>query len=372
MNFGSSLRQLLWEVDLSKKLTGNAELDLVLNALHKDFGKEIASVGPKYDQALPITTGSAQLDYELAIGGIPRGRVTEIFGPESSGKTSLSLKIMANYEEQYPEDERPLVILDMERSITPDLLKGVGLNPDKIIFIYPDTAEECLETAVRLNASGSVSRILIDSVDALQSANYLKKTIGDADMQGIAKLMGQALRQIAKTSIDKQVTNIFINQIRDSMNMYGPKSTTPGGKALKFYASCRLQTMTQKESPNMPNAFLMRVKVVKNKCGPPQTKEVSFDFIYGKGPDPYFDLKELGKRIGILRFAGSAVFFTESPTAEEEKVASGGQVALIQLMKDDRTWYDRIRTACMPSRDEPETTETNKKATEETEVVAES
>ena len=331
---------------MAKNLTGNTELDLVLSGLSKQFGKDIAHIGPKYESALPVSSTSMTFDASTGIGGIPKGRITEFAGPPSCGKTSLSLRIMSNYKQQYPADTRPMAIIDMERSISEELMEGLGLNPGEILFLYPDTAEEALESARVLNTTGAVSFILLDSVDAMQSENYLKKNIGDADMQGIAKLMGQALRQISKSCVEKDVTNLWINQLRDSLNMFDPKPTTSGGKALGYYASLRVQAMKQKESPNMSNAFLMRTKIVKNKCGPPREKDVEFDFIYARGPEPYFDLLGYAKSIGIIRLAGSAVKL-KLPGQDETSLCNGGRDGARLYLIENPDKFELIRKACL-------------------------
>ena len=324
----------------SRKISGNAAVDSILGALETKFGKTIAHKGPKYEAAVPITTGSSSLDAALWIGGIPKGRIIEIFGPESSGKTSLALRVMVNYIKQF-KDKRPCVIIDMERSIMPSLITSMGGVAEDIVFCYPDSAEEALETWRRLNGSGQIGFCIIDSIDALQSENTLKKDIGESDMAGIAKMVGTAIREVAKTSIEHDITNILINQERDGMDPYGPKKVTPGGKAIRYYCSTRIQMMTQKPSPTVEDAFLMRPKVVKNKCGPPHPEDVEIDFVYGIGPDPYTDLIAFTKQVGAVQFRGTSVVFN-SPNGEE-KLDCKATAGFLTLIKSDQKLFDKIQ-----------------------------
>lgn len=336
---------------MSKKkatiLASHPELAMIVNGWKKEYGEGFVSIGPKYEKAKPISTGSTQLDAAIGVGGLPRGRIIEISGPESSGKTSFCLYVMAHYAEQYPEDKRPLAVIDMERTIETSLMKSLGLDPEEVLFVYPENAEHALQALVDLCASGAVSVILLDSIDALQSEEFLAKKIGAADMKGIAKLVGQTMRQISKTTIAKDTTVLLINQERDSMDMYGPKKTTPGGNAIKYYSSVRISTMQQKESPNLPGAFLMRVKLKKNKCGPPRTQEIEVDFVYAKGPDPYFGLIQLAKEYGLMRFAGSSVKYKLTAEGEEFDLCKGGKDGARDFLRANPDKFQELRNACL-------------------------
>lgn len=332
---------------MARTITGFPELDMVLAALEKDFGKGFVTMGPKYEVALPIPTGSVSLDAFTGIGGMPRGRIIEVYGHESSGKTSFCLHLMKQYRKYYPEDTRPMAVIEVEESISGKFMEGFGLNPKDIVFLHPNSAEQALQALVNLNASGAVSVILLDSVDGLQSEEFLKKSIGEADMKGIAKLMGQTIRQVSKTCIANDVTNLMINQLRDTMSMYGEKHTTPGGKALRFYATMRLEFMTQKPSPNIPHAFLWRPKLIKNKCGEPHKENLEIDFVYAKGPDPYVDLFNYGKSIGLLRTAGQAVMYRLGIGAPEERLCLGGKAGAIEFLAANPEMYEKLREACV-------------------------
>lgn len=357
----------------ARKISGNAALDAIFAALESDFGKTFVHKGPKYEAAVPITTGSASLDAALWIGGIPKGRIIEIYGPESSGKTSMALRIMMNYRRDFPQDKRPIVIIDVERTIMTSLITSMGGNAKEILFCYPDNAEEALETWRRLNGSGQVSFCLIDSIDGLQSSVVLKKQIGEGEMAGIAKMVGVAVREVSKTAMENQTTNILINQLRDSLNPYGPKTTTPGGKAIRFYASTRIETMTQKESVNVKDAFLMRARVVKNKCGPPNPEEVEIDFLYGIGPDPYTDLFSFAKRVGAIRSASSAVYFKKA--TGEVKLECKATAGFLELIRSDKAVFDEVRTRSFElfqSKASPETVvEADEQAPTDEELVEE-
>lgn len=323
------------------------ELNRILKHLEKENGAGFISVGPKYEIAKPISTGSARLDAATTLGGLPKGRIIEIFGPESSGKTSFALWMLAQYRRQFPEDERPAVIWDVERSIAAPFMKDLGVDPDSVIFVIPETAEQALQSVVDLIGSGEISFGIFDSVDGIQNAAFLAKKIGDADMKGIAKEMGQMLRQVKNSVVAFDTTMIFINQTRDSMDMYKPGPVTSGGKALKFYTGMRLETKEQKPSKEVPGAFQFKVKLKKNKFGPPGHEDVIIDFIYAKGPDPLQDLISFAKDLGLVRYAGTSVFARTGENSTEEKIASGGAAGFRAALLADATLVTKIRDLCL-------------------------
>lgn len=323
-------------------------LRAMIESSKKKFKKEsIATIGPKYDSAKPITTGSVQFDAATGIGGFPRGRITEVFGLESSGKTSWCLHIMKNFRQQYPEDKRGLVIIAMEREIPASLLTSIGIDPNTVVFFYPDSANEALQLLVDICAANAADFVLFDSVDGLQSESQIKKKIGESDMKGIAQMMGQTLRQVSKTAIENDVTVLFINQIRDGMDPYGPKTRTSGGNALRFYSSMRVELARPKVSPNIPRAQLIRARIRKNKCAEPVHDEIMFDFIYGRGPDAATDVFEFAKTLGLIRTAGQAVVYRLTPEAEETRLCLGGKAGYCEYVQEHPEIVQQLRVACL-------------------------
>lgn len=333
-----------------KKVTGIAELDSVIGALNKRFNKEnLVTMGPSRESLVGIPTGSVALDVAIGIGGLPKGRIIEIFGPESSGKTSLSLKIAAMYEEfkhTIEQGHRKCLVVDLEHSITIDLLLGVGLDPDEILWVKPDTAEEAFQSMMDLVKTGCIGFALLDSIDAAQSEAQLKKKFGENEMGGISKLTSKFFREFSKVCDNTQTTAVFINQIRQNPGqMMGDPTVTPGGKALGFYASLRLQTMNWKASKDRTDAMHMRVKVKKNKCAPPRIAPVEFDFIYAQGPDPINDLIACAKSLGILRFAGPSCKVTW-PGEEEQILIGGGKLGVTALLNENPEVRQKLLDAC--------------------------
>lgn len=319
------------------------ELEGIVKQLKKKFSNnDLISVGPRYEKATGIPTGCYEFDALTQIGGIPRGRITEIMGPPSSGKTSLSIYLFKSYGEYFPDDKRPKVIIDMERSIDTGLIHTMGLPLDSILFAYPRTAEEALETWLELSNTGQVSMILIDSVDAMVPEKILNGELESADVGTFGKLMSKAMRQGSKTGIDFNTTSILINQQRDSLKLYGAPKTTPGGNALPYYASLRIETMTQKPSETVDGAMTMRLKIIKNKCGPPHPEPIQFDFLYGRGPDPISDLINYGKSKGILSIG--SVARVKWPSDEDyTTLCKGGAAGLVELLNTNPDILKRLK-----------------------------
>lgn len=205
-----------------KKLTGIPEIDMIASAFAKKFGKDdILSMGPKYEKVESISTGSVSLDSILGIGGVPDDRVVEIFGPPSAGKTSLCLQVVKNYVQQKGYD-RPPVWIDLERTTGLDLVESMGLDPERMIFVYPDTAEEALQLAQDLGKTGKVGVVVFDSIDAAQSEKETKRNMNEVGVADLPRLLSKALRSISKISVDNKVCYLFINQVRTNIGvMYG-------------------------------------------------------------------------------------------------------------------------------------------------------
>ncbi|NAZ81152.1 recombinase RecA [Kineococcus sp. R8] len=280
-------------------------LDAALLNIDKAFGK--GSVMRLGDEVRPpievIPTGSIALDIALGIGGLPRGRVVEIYGPESSGKTTVALHAVASAQRA----GGIAAFIDAEHALDPDYAKKLGVDTDALLVSQPDTGEQALEIADMLIRSGALDIIVIDSVAALVPRAEIEGEMGDSHVGLQARLMSQALRKITGALSNSGTTAIFINQLREKIGvMFGSPETTTGGKALKFYSSVRLDVRrieTLKDG-TMPIGNRTRVKVVKNKVSPP-FKQAEFDIIYGLGISREGGLIDLGVEQGFVRKAGA-------------------------------------------------------------------
>ena len=330
-----------------KKVTGIAEIDAIANALNKKFGgKALLSMGPKksLSEIKVVSTGSIYLDCTLGSGGFPDNRIIEIFGPPSAGKTSMALQLMSQYIKERGYDRPPLFI-DLERTTGLDLVESMGIDPDKVLFAYPDTAEEALEIAKDLGNSGKVGFIVFDSIDAAQAEADVKRDIGSKGVGELARLLSKSMRLLSKVGDNNDVCYIFINQIRMKIGvMYGNPETTSGGNALPFYASLRLR-VSSKPSPSIPGTLDMKIKIVKNKLAPGLNKTAEFQFICGKGIEPYNDLISYAKDLGVLRFAGSAVKLA-LPDEEEYTMCTGGKNGAKDHLQQNPDIYKRIKKTC--------------------------
>lgn len=330
-----------------KKLTGIPEIDMIAASFAKKFGKEdMMSVGPKYEKVKAISTGSISLDAALGVGGLPSDRVVEIFGPPSAGKTSLCLQVVKQYVDAYGYDRLP-VYIDLERTTGLDLVKSMGIDANRMLFCYPDTAEEALQLAQDLGKTNKVGVIIFDSIDAAQSERDTKRLMNEMGVGDLPRLLSKALRAISKISVDNDCMYLFINQVRMNIGvMYGNPETTSGGNAIPFYASVRLR-VSSKPSSDTEGALTMKVKVVKNKVAPALNKEAIFEFVAGKGTETYSDLVSYAKDIGLVRFAGSAVKWFNPDTGEEETLCSGGKAGAVSFFKEHTDKYLAFKTLCL-------------------------
>jgi recombination protein RecA len=305
-------------------------LDSALAQIERQFGKgSIMKLGgdSPIEQIEATSTGSLGLDIALGIGGLPKGRVVEIYGPESSGKTTLTLHCVA--EEQ--KKGGVCAFVDAEHALDPQYARKLGVDLDELLISQPDTGEQALEITETLVRSGAVSMVVVDSVAALTPKSELEGDMGDAQVGAQARLMSQAMRKLTGSISRSKCMVIFINQIRMKIGvMFGSPETTTGGNALKFYSSVRLDIRRIGAIKDRDEVVgnQTRVKVVKNKVAPP-FKQVEFDIMYGEGISKNGELLDLGVKAGVVEKSGSWFSYGD------ERIGQGRENAK-QFLKDHK------------------------------------
>ena len=318
--------------------TGISDLAETLRSLKSKFGDEAImtlSESRKVDVD-PISTGSIGLDEALGIGGMPRGRIIEIFGPESSGKTTLALHVVAEAQ----KGGGICAFIDAEHALDPEYARNIGVKLDELLISQPDTGEQALEIVESLVRSGKISVVVIDSVAALTPKDEIEGEMGAHHVGKQARLMSQALRKLTSIVAKSNTIVIFINQIRMQIGvMFGNPETTPGGKALKFYTSVRLdiRRIAQIKKGEEIVGGRHRVKVVKNKVAPP-FRATEFDLIYGEGISVEGEILALGEKFKIITKSGSSYSYTPQggDASAEIKLGRGYDAARTTLKEDKK------------------------------------
>jgi len=316
--------------------TGKQEaVRLAMAQIERQFGKgSIMRMGERVHVKVPaIPTGAISLDLALGVGGIPRGRIIEIYGPESSGKTTLALHILAEAQKL----KGTAAYIDAEHALDPKYAKNIGVDIDNMLLSQPDTGEQALEIVETLIRSGAVDLIVVDSVAALTPRAEIEGEMGDAVMGMQARLMSQAMRKLTGIIGKSGCTVIFINQIRMKIGvMFGNPETTTGGNALKFYASIRMDIRKKDKitEGDVVVGHTSHVKVVKNKVAPP-FREADFDIIYPHGISKESSLLETAVQMDIIQKAGAWFRMGDRQLAQ-------GREAVKQLLRDDQALYKEI------------------------------
>lgn len=330
------------EEKLKKLSEAKAKLD-------KEFGKgTVMTLSEKGDPLIEtISTGSLGLDIALGVGGLPKGRIVEIYGPESSGKTTIAMHVIAECQKK----GGTAMIVDAEHAFDTAYAQALGINTDELLISQPGNGEEALEVADKMISSGGLDIVVIDSVAALTPKAEMEGEMGESKMGLHARLMSQALRKMTHSISKNGTLVIFINQLRDKIGvMFGSPETTTGGNALKFYASVRLDVRRSVSAENSVKqgdevvGNLTKVKVIKNKVAPP-FRTCSFDILYGEGIDRAGEVLDVAVDLGIVIKSGSWYSYKESKIGQ-------GREAVRQFLKDNPELFDEIEAKVQNKIDE--------------------
>ena len=326
---------------LRPQTKASKELDLALQQITKDYGDgAIMRLGErKVMNVEVIPTGNILIDRALGVGGVPRGRIVEIYGPESSGKTTVCLTLVA----QAQRKGGLAAFIDVEHALDPIYARKLGVNPDELLISQPSSGEEALRICETLVRSNALDIIIVDSVAALVTKQELEGEIGDSTVGAQARLMSAALRKLTALIAKAKTTVLFTNQLREKIGvMFGNPETTPGGKALKFYASVRMDIRrigAIKQTDGAVTGNRTKLKVVKNKVAPPFT-EAEFDIMYNEGISTTGSLLDLALEKGIIEKRGSWLSYKGSQLAQ-------GRDAAKELLKSDANIYGEIEAAVL-------------------------
>ena len=322
---------------MEKEINKDKQLDDVLASLEKQFGKgAVMLLGDNKHAEVEVTSsGSLALDIALGVGGYPKGRIIEIYGSESSGKTTFALHAISEVQKQGGR----AAFIDAEHALDPIYAKNLGVNINELLLAQPDTGEQALEICDALVKSGAVSIVVIDSVAALVPQAEIDGEMGDSHVGLQARLMSQALRKLAGTMNKTKTTAIFINQLREKVGiMFGNPETTPGGRALKFYSSVRLD-VRKSEAIKTGDAIMgnkTTIKVVKNKVAPP-FRIANVDIMYGEGVSRESEIVDLGVEAGVLEKSGAWYAY------KGEKIGQGRENVKL-FLKENTTLRNEIET----------------------------
>ncbi|RJO61539.1 recombinase RecA [candidate division WS5 bacterium] len=321
---------------MTDEKSGKAQaIQMAVDQIEKQFGKgAIMKLGDKGTQNVQtIPTGSLSLDIALGVGGVPRGRVIEIYGPESSGKTTLAYHIINESQKK----GGVAAFVDAEHALDPEYAKNIGVDIDKLLISQPDTAEQALEITETLVRSNAVDVVVVDSVAALVPKNEIEGDMGDSHLGLQARLMSQALRKLTGATSKSNTTLIFINQLRMKIGvMFGNPEVTSGGQALKFYSSVRMDIRRKEQIKDADNVIgnHVLVKVVKNKVAPP-FRSAEFDIMYNEGISKYGDILDLAVKEDLIKKSGAWYEY-------KDKKIGQGREATKQFLKDNSKIADEL------------------------------